>query len=145
MAKFFSETPRKFWRGYWQENVYIVGRQTYEVLKISVNSVTEATQFLRLSMYWQNAFENLFGRERFLGSRKDNPSMADFQYNNNAIANQKNSVQLLMIMLLIVAWLPKLRSHFHVENRKKNERLNVNLEQKSSSTAACPKLKQNTS
>ena len=46
---------------------------------------------IRLSMYWQNAFENWFGRQRSLGSRKDNPSMADFGYNNNAITNQKNS------------------------------------------------------
>ena len=27
--------------------------------------------------------------QRSLGSRKDNPSMADFRYNNNAIRNQK--------------------------------------------------------
>ena len=54
-------------------------------------------------MYWQIAFENWFGMERFLGLRKDNPSMADFRYNNNAITNQKNSNQSLMVMLLIVA------------------------------------------
>ena len=45
---------------------------------------------IRLSMYWQNAFENWFGRQRSLGSRKDNPSMVDFGYNNNAIRNQKH-------------------------------------------------------
>ena len=96
-------------------------------------------------MHWQNAFENYFGRQRALGSRKDNPSMADFQYNNNAITNQKTSNQLLMVMLLIVAWLPYLTSHFHIENLKKDESLNVNLELKNLSTAASPKLKQNTS
>ena len=42
------------------------------------------------------------GSNRSLGSRKDNPSMADFRY-NNAITNQKNSNQSLMVMLLIVA------------------------------------------
>ena len=57
-------------------------------------------------MYWQNTFENWFGRQRSLGSRKDNPSMADCQYNNNVITNQKNSNQSLMVMLLIVASLP---------------------------------------
>ena len=60
----------------------------------------------RLSMYWQNAFENRFGRQKFLGLRKDNPSMAGFWYNNNPITDQKNSNQSLMVMLLIVAWLP---------------------------------------
>ena len=40
-------------------------------------------------MYLKNAFENWFGRQRSLGSRKDNPSMADFRYNNNAITKQK--------------------------------------------------------
>ena len=31
-----------------------------------------------------------FGRQRTLGSRKDNQSMVDFGYNNNAIRNQKH-------------------------------------------------------
>ena len=43
---------------------------------------------IRLSMYWQNGFENWCGRQRSLGSKKDNPSMTDFRY-NNAITNQK--------------------------------------------------------
>ena len=40
---------------------------------------------IRLSMYCQN----WFGRKRSLGSRKDNPSMVDFGYKNNAIRHQK--------------------------------------------------------
>ena len=32
-------------------------------------------------MYWQNAFENWFGRQRSSGSMNDNPSMVDFRYN----------------------------------------------------------------
>ena len=63
--------------------------------------------------------------------------MVDFGYNNNAIRNQNISNQSLMV---IVAWLPELTGHFHVENLKKNERLNVNLEQKNSSTAFSPKI-----
>ena len=35
-------------------------------------------------------FENWFGGQRSLGSRKNNPSMADFGYKNNAIRNQKH-------------------------------------------------------
>ena len=93
---------------------YCVVRQTYEGLKISVNSIIEATQFLLwhqvkyvlTERFCQDPLENWFGRQRSLGSRKDNPSMADFGYNNNAIRNQKNSNQLLMVMLLIEAWLP---------------------------------------
>ena len=60
---------------------------------------------IRLSMYWQNAFEDWFGRQRSLGLRKDNPSMADVGY-SNAITNQKDSNQSLMVMLVIEASLP---------------------------------------
>ena len=73
--------------------------QTHEGLKISVNSVIEATQFLLWHQvkyvprerFCQDLLENSFGKQRSLGSRKDNPSMgmADFGYNNNAIRNQK--------------------------------------------------------
>ena len=55
--------------------------------------------------------------------------MTDSRYNNNAITNQKkikpiangNAADSSMIPLLLT-------SHFHVENLKQNERLNVNLE-----------------
>ena len=101
------------WLRCWPENFHIVERQTYEGLKISVNSIIQATQFLLwhqvkyvlTERFCQDPLENWFGRQRSLGSRKDNPSMADFRY-NNAITNQKNSNQSLMVMLLIVAWLP---------------------------------------
>ena len=86
--------------------------KTYEGLKASINSVIEAAQFLPwhqvkyvlTERFCQDPLENWFGRQRSLGSRKDNPSMADFRY--NAIKDQKNSNQSLMVMLLIVAWLP---------------------------------------
>ena len=51
---------------------------------------------IRLSSYllseclFQDPLENSFGRQRCLGSRKDNPSMVDFGYNNNAIRKQKH-------------------------------------------------------
>ena len=88
--------------------------ETYEGLKIRVNAIIEATQFLLwhqvkyvlTKCFCQDPLENWFGKQRSLGLRKDNPSMADFGYNNNAIRNQKNSNQLLMVMLLIEAWLP---------------------------------------
>ena len=43
------------------------------------------------------------------------------------LQTKKNSNQSLMV---IVAWLPELTGHFHVENLKNNESLNVNLEKK---------------
>ena len=51
---------------------------------------------IKLSSYvlWksfcQDPLENWFGRQRCLGSRKDNRSMVDFGYNINAIRNQKH-------------------------------------------------------
>ena len=41
-------------------------------------------------MYCQDHLENWYGRQRSLGLRKDNPSMVDFGYTNNAIRNQKH-------------------------------------------------------
>ena len=69
----------------------------YEGLKVSFNSITEATQFLLWHQvkyvlrecFCKDPLENWFGRQRSLESRKDNGSMADFGYNNNAIRNQK--------------------------------------------------------
>ena len=74
-----------------------ISSQTDEGLKITVNSIIEATQFLLqhqvkyvlTERFCQDPLENYFGRQRSLGSRKDKPSMADFGYNNNVIRNQK--------------------------------------------------------
>ena len=62
--------------------------QAYEGLKISVNSITEATQFLLwhqvkyvlAERFCQDPLKNWCGRLRSLGSWKDNPCMADFGY-----------------------------------------------------------------
>ena len=75
---------------------------------------------IRLSMYWQNAFENWFGRQRSLRSRKDNPSMVDFRYNNNAIRNQKhfkpisngNSSMIALTDEPLPCWKPKKKWKF---------------------------------
>ena len=90
-------------------------------------------------MYCQNAFENWFGWQRSLGSIKDNPSMAVFQYSNNAryykpkqfkpIAdgnvNGNDSSMIALTHEPLPCWKPK--------------------KEWKSSTAASPKLKQNTS
>ena len=38
----------------------------------------------------QVPLKNWFGRQRSWGTRKDNPSLVDFAYINNAIRNQKH-------------------------------------------------------
>ena len=89
LAEFCSETTRKRYKRYWPENVHIVW-QTYEGLKISVNSIIEATQsllwhqvkYVLAERFCKDPLKNWFGRQRSLGSRRDNPSMADFGYSN---------------------------------------------------------------
>ena len=57
----------------------------------------EATQFLLwhqvkyvlTEQFCQDPLNNWFGRQGSLGSKKNNQSMVDFGYNNNAIRNQK--------------------------------------------------------
>ena len=68
----------------------------YEGLKTTVNPTIEATQFILqhqaayvlTERFFQFSLENYFCRQRSIGLRKNNPSMADFGYNNNAIRNQ---------------------------------------------------------
>ena len=77
--------------------------------------------------FCQDPLKNRFGGQRYLGSSKNNPSMTDFGSNNNAIRNQKhfkpnansNTADSGMIALT---------EELHVENLKRNESLNVNLE-----------------
>ena len=80
-----------------EKNKMFVSQQTYEGLKISVNLIIEAVQFLLqhqvkyvlTERFCQDPLENYFGRQRSLGARKDNPSLRDFGYNDNSIRNQK--------------------------------------------------------
>ena len=79
------------------KNKMFITRETYVGLKISVNSIIEATQFLLqhevqyvlTERFCQDALENYFGHQRAMGARKDNPSLRDFGYNDNTIRNQK--------------------------------------------------------
>nr|XP_047126212.1 uncharacterized protein LOC124807816 [Hydra vulgaris]XP_047126213.1 uncharacterized protein LOC124807816 [Hydra vulgaris]XP_047126214.1 uncharacterized protein LOC124807816 [Hydra vulgaris]XP_047126215.1 uncharacterized protein LOC124807816 [Hydra vulgaris]XP_047126216.1 uncharacterized protein LOC124807816 [Hydra vulgaris]XP_047126217.1 uncharacterized protein LOC124807816 [Hydra vulgaris]XP_047126218.1 uncharacterized protein LOC124807816 [Hydra vulgaris]XP_047126219.1 uncharacterized p len=71
--------------------------QTYEGIKITVNSAVELITFLLSNgvsyvlteRFCQDSLENYFGHQRQIGSRKDNPSVRDFGYNDNTIRNQK--------------------------------------------------------
>ena len=71
--------------------------QTYEGLKITVNSIIEVVQFLLqhevnyvlTERFCQDPLENYFGHQRSAGARKDNPTIHDVGYNDNTIRNQK--------------------------------------------------------
>ena len=76
--------------------------QTFEILKLSVNyQIIEATQFLLwheikyvlTEHFCEDPLENWFGRQRSLGSRKDNPSIASmtgFGHSDSPIRKQTN-------------------------------------------------------
>ena len=78
-------------------NKMFISSQTYEGIKITVNSIIEATQFLLqhqvkyvlTERFCQDPLENYFGRQRSIGAHKDNPTVKDFGYNDNTIRNQK--------------------------------------------------------
>lgn len=71
--------------------------QTYEGIKITVNSAIELIQFLLQNnvsyvlteRFCQDPLENYFRRQRSMGARKDNPTIHDFGFNDNTIRNQK--------------------------------------------------------
>ena len=78
-------------------NNMFISWQTYEGIKITAHSVIELVQYLLscgvsyvlTERFCQDPLENYFGRQRSIGSRKDNPSVRDFGYNDNSIRNQK--------------------------------------------------------
>ena len=80
-----------------QQAKMFISRQTYEGLKITVHSSVELTQFLLkhdvpyvlTGKFIQDALENYFSIQRAIGRRKENPSLYDVGYNDNAIRNSK--------------------------------------------------------
>lgn len=70
--------------------------QTYEGLQITVHSFKEVCKFLLehgvryilSERFFQDDLENYFGRQRAIGSRRDNPSVRDVGYNDNTIKSQ---------------------------------------------------------
>ena len=70
--------------------------QTYKGLQITVHSFKEVCQyllhngvkFILSERFCQDDLENYFGRQRAIGSRKDNPSVKDVGYNDNTIKSQ---------------------------------------------------------
>ena len=72
-------------------------QQTYGGFKIRINVSIEAVQFLLqhevsyvlTNRFCQDALENYFGHQQSLGTRKDNPSIQEFGFNDIAIRNQR--------------------------------------------------------
>ena len=71
--------------------------KTYEGIKITVNSLIEATEFLfaegfqyvLTERFCQDVVEEYFGRQRSQGRRNDNPNLYQFGYSDNAIRVQR--------------------------------------------------------
>ena len=74
-----------------------ISKQTYAGFKITINSIIKAVQFLLqhevscvlMERFCQDPLENYFGHQCSPGARNDNPSLRDFEFNDNAIRNQK--------------------------------------------------------
>ena len=72
--------------------------QTYNGLKISVNSHVEAIKFLLsqgfqyvlTERFMQDVLEDYFGHQRAKGGRSDNPTAQQFGYNDLTIASQRD-------------------------------------------------------
>ena len=86
-------------KGNFSENArssMFISWQTYEGLQTSVLSFKEVCQFLLQNgvpyvlsnRFCQDDLENYFGRQRAIGSRRDNPSVRDVGYNDNTIKSQ---------------------------------------------------------
>lgn len=81
-----------------------ISHQTYNGLRITTKSITECVRFL-LSVgvkyvlterFSQDLLENYFGHQRSINRRKDNPTVRDFGYSDNAIRNLKASKSIIV-------------------------------------------------
>ena len=70
--------------------------QTYEGIQITIHLFKEGCRFLLENgvpyilseRFCQDDLENYFGRQRAIGSRRDNPTVRDAGYNDNTIKSQ---------------------------------------------------------
>ena len=75
----------------------LISWQTFEGLKITVHLIIQAVKFLLqhhvkcvlTEGFCQDPLENYFGMQRAIGTRKDNPSIRDFGFNDSSIRNQQ--------------------------------------------------------
>ena len=72
--------------------------QTFESLQITCHSTVELIKYLLSNnvkyvlseRFSQDPLENYFGRQRSMGSRRDNPNARVFGYQDNTIRNSKS-------------------------------------------------------
>ena len=57
-----------------------------ELVKYLLN---QGVPYVLTERFCQDPLENYFGQQRFIGRRKDNPSLRDISYNDNTIRTQK--------------------------------------------------------
>ena len=92
---YIEQRPENFSRN--AKGKMFIPKQIYEGFKITINSIIEAVQFLLqhevsyilTEHFCQDPLENCFCHQRSIGARKDNLSLRDFVFNDNAIRNQK--------------------------------------------------------
>ena len=85
----------RFYTANAKANMFI-SLQTYEGIQITVHSFIEVCRFLLeqgvpyilSERFCQDDLENYFGRQRAIGSRRDNPTVRDAGYNDNTIKSQ---------------------------------------------------------
>lgn len=87
-----------------------VSIQTYKRLQIAVKSVVQLTRFLLgegfervlTKTFCQDDLEEYFGYQRAQGRRSDNPTVANFDYNDLRFPALGDIPQLLKVMWLVV-------------------------------------------
>ena len=93
--KSVQSRPGEFTKG--ERGKMFISKQSMDGLKITVNSLIEAVQFLLKNgmpfvlteKFCQDALEEYFGCQRAIGRRSDNPDLRMFGYNGNSLRNQK--------------------------------------------------------
>lgn len=79
-----------------ERGMMFLSHQTYEGIKMTINSFKECVIFLLQhgvkyvlsERFCQDDLENYFGRQRAIGRRQDNPRVFDVGYNDNIIKTQ---------------------------------------------------------
>ena len=93
--KSIEERPEAYTK--FDKQKMFIPSQTYKGLKITVHYVIELVKVLTVhnvsyvltERFCQDLLENYFRKQSSSGTRKDNPPLYDFGYNDNTIKNQK--------------------------------------------------------
>ena len=76
-----------------------ISHQTYEGLQITSMSIVEllssGVPYALTERFCQAPLEKYFGRQTAINGRKDNPSLRDFGYGDNAIRNSRSTTSIM--------------------------------------------------